>query len=157
MIVTVTGNRSTARKIEEYRSERAEQLENIAQRNRLQLAALDKRLEAYQEAYRWTIEIGTRIYNLQKGNTPPSGDQQLRTKRLSATNWLQSHYLYLGAEIGGKLLDTFKGKDVKQFDTALTALEKAAGLPSLSEDWQHFELGGNLDQEAATAAKPEAT
>ena len=104
-------------------------VESHRQKNRLQLAAIDKRLEAYQEGYRRVVEIGIRI---------SKRDKELPEMRSEAMQWLKGHYLYLGVEIGQKLYEAFNSDDEKQIDAAFEALEQAAGLPSFGEGRRPF-------------------
>lgn len=69
-------------------------IEFYRQRNRLQLAAVDKRLEVYQEGYRRVLEIALFILGSIKQNMRPD-DSKLQTMRSDALGWLQGHYLYL--------------------------------------------------------------
>ena len=99
VIVTVIGNRSTARKIEEYRSERAEQLENIAQRNRLQLAAIDKRLEAHQQAY----TLWLKLHHTVKSPSDDSDDRRLEEMAKECWKWWSKNCLYFDPKVEEEL------------------------------------------------------
>ena len=153
------------REIERVRSEFAVHMENVSQRNRLQLAAVDKRLEAYQEGFEWVVEIGGQTVTLRKLEEAHLDESELQTMRNKlqtmrndAFKWLRGHYLYLGMEIGQQFLGTLKGDDKEeQFRSVIRAIERAAGLPDLNENWQFFETDRNLGQESAPAAKPKAT
>lgn len=125
-------------------------VELYRQRNRLRLAAIDKRLEAYQEGFRWVSEMAPKIWliqNLKRPNEVPQRSeerQKLEKMRDDASIWLKNHYLFLDAEVGQQLAELFtNGEDVEQFRAARDAITRAAGLPSLKEDWWPFGRGGS--------------
>ena len=111
-------------------------IESYRQKNRLQLAAVDKRLEAYQEGYRRVVDIGIRVSERREG--PCAKDEALLKLRSEAIEWLKRNYLYLGVKIGVKLHEAFTSDDEKQADAALIALQQAAGLPSVGGKWRNF-------------------
>lgn len=100
------------------------------QRNRLQLAAIDKRLEAYQEAYRRTLKI---IDYVQEHKAYPErplfDDDEFRALENEAKEWLEGHYLYLGNEVGGKVAMAIGTLDEEHLQAARRAIEKESGLP----------------------------
>lgn len=100
-------------------------MERYRQRNRLQLAAIDKRLETHQEAYRLVIELGV-----------PTEEKEHIKLWNDATLWLQSHYLYLDPKVGQHLVRALKngGTDMQLLRAARNAIEQAAGLPNWNEN-----------------------
>ena len=127
------------------------------QRNRLQLAAVEKRLEIHQECYAWVLAIAAQISTLQDQGISLSEDEKFQKKKRDAIRWLQNHYLYLGREAGQKFVGALKSNDLEQFCAARDAIKREAGLPSLSEDWWPFEFLAKRDQQAANDVKSKAT
>ena len=118
------------REIEQVRLQFSMNLENMTQRNRLQLAAIDKRLEAYQEAYRRTLKI---LDYLQEHEAYPEkplfDDDKFRALENEAKEWLEGHYLYLGNKVGGKVAKAIGTLAERDLQAARRAIEKASGLP----------------------------
>ena len=119
-------------------------VESHRQKNRLQLAAIDKRLEVYQDAYRWTLKISDYIQNWQEQNPagPISSDEGFKTLQHEANQWLEGHYLYLG-KAGEKVVMAIWPSSTggipgieNHLQAARRTLEQEAGLPSLSGDWR---------------------
>jgi hypothetical protein len=54
------------KKIEEIRTDYAKEIENYSHHNRLKMAALDKRLEAYQQAYTLWLKLRRSVHNREK-------------------------------------------------------------------------------------------
>ena len=135
-------------------------VESYRQKNRLQLAAIDKRLEAWQAGCQWIVELGTQVRAVQELENPEYSNysdyeeqkqkerNDLQTMREEAIKWLTGHSLYLGGEISQMLVQAFRGDDLKKYRAALGAIEREAGLPSLSEDWPPFRF--TKDRKKAT-------
>ena len=79
--------RWTANKVEALRSQNAERLEHIAQINRFHLAALGKRLEAYQKAF-------ALAFNLRRLLDDPN-IEVLKEHAKKCEEWWIGHCLYL--------------------------------------------------------------
>ena len=105
-------------------------VERYRQRNRLRLAALDKRLEAYQEAYRRILKI---IDYVQEHEAYPESplihDEQFKALEDEAREWLEGHYLYLGNKLGGKVSKAIGTPVEEHLQAARRAIEKESGLP----------------------------
>lgn len=111
-------------------------VELYRQKNRLQLAAVDKPFEPYQQdAYRRTLKL---IDFVQEHKAYPERplceEEEFRALKDEAKEWLEGHYLYLGKEVGGKVamaIGALEGgySGEKYFQAARIAIEKAAGLP----------------------------
>ena len=120
-------------------------VESHRQKNRLQLAAIDKRLEAYQDAYSWTLKIGDHIWAWRRQNPERQSfleDEEFKALQHEAVQWLQEHYLYLG-KAGKKVvmaiwLPAEEHLHEEYLQAARRALEQEAGLPSLNDDWRPF-------------------
>ena len=147
VIVTVKGNRSTAREIEKLRSQGAERLENISYKNRLRMAALEKRLDVHQKAY-------TKCYALNSA-CMYSKDGELITPYIDECQRLLVQYrLYLeenvAEEISSMLVAAVLGIHAETsadhvkvpWDKVRGAILKAMGLPSIAGegDWHAAEL-----------------
>ena len=110
--------------------------ERHRQKNRLRLAAVDKRLEVYQEAFRLVVELGHKIHTLRKLEKSDSEENMVQIMRTNALEWLRGHYLYLGEEVGEELRKAFRSDgDDEQFNVAFRAIQRAVGLPNLNDDW----------------------
>ena len=125
-------------------------VELYRQRNRLRLAAIDKRLEAYQEGFRLVSVMAKPVWRIQnlKGldAAPQRSKERRKLERLRryASRWLLKHRLYLDGKVGQQLGELFRdGDDFEQFRDARGAIERAAGLPSLKEDWWPFVRDGS--------------
>ena len=69
-LVNLIYTRSTANKVEKLRAQNAERLESTAQRNRFHLAALGKRLAAYQEAFALAHNLVCKVSPVRGMNAP---------------------------------------------------------------------------------------
>lgn len=144
--VTVKGNRSTAHEIEKLRSQGAEHLENISHKNRLRMAALEKRLDVHQKAY--TMCHGLNSVCMY------SKDSALITPYINECQRLVvQNRLYLEANVAEEITSMLAGvvlgihgetmDHVKaQWDKVREAILKAMGLPSIAGegDWRAAEL-----------------
>ena len=139
--------------------------ESYRQRNRFQLAAVDKRLEAYQKGCEWAVNIGAHIVATQdmdmdqllSEEEKKTRQTELETMQREALRWVAAHTLYLGGKIRRKLAQMFQNPDAERLRTVLGVIEKEVGLPSLSENWWPFRIVATRDQQAATETKPKAT
>ena len=114
-------------------------VERYRQRNRLQLAAIDKRLEAYQEAYQRILKIIDYVQEHKAySERPLFHDEKFRALEDEAKEWLEGHYLHLGNEVGGKVAKAIGELDEEQLQNARRAIEKKADLPG----W-HFHVPKN--------------
>ena len=89
-LVNLIYTRSTANKVEKLRAQNAERLESIAQRNRFHLAALGKRLAAYQEAFALAHNLRRLL------DDPIPGALNEHAKKCE--EWWTNHCLYLDEE-----------------------------------------------------------
>ena len=117
-------------------------VEYYRQGNRLQLAAVEKRLETYQAAVNWIAQIGGRLAFLKKQGQSPIGDDRLEGLRTDATIWFRESYLYLGPGVDPVLWKALNSDDEKDLDEACDLIEKVAGLPRLGEKRGWFLVGG---------------
>ena len=118
-------------------------VELYRQENRLQIAALDKRLEAYQEGFRQAVELGAQIMASRLPEEPHPEEKSVQELQHEGFEWLLNNNIYLGEEVGYKLLRAFRNTDVGHVRGALIAIEQAAGLPRLNDDWWPFSLDEN--------------
>ena len=124
-------------------------VERYRQRNRLRLAAIDKRLEAYQTGCRWIFKIGGRLLTIQDLEKSMSEEEtqtlrnELQEMRYNAMRWVQNHYLYLGRKISLTLMRAFENGDAEQVMATREVIDREAGLPSLNADWPLFGLMKN--------------
>ena len=151
VIVTVKGRRSTAREIENLRSQGAERLENISYKNRLRMAALEKRLDAHQKAY-------MKCYALHSA-CMYSTDSELITPYINECQRLVvQNRLYLEANVAEEINSMLAaavlgihgetmGHVKMQWDKVREAILKAMGLPSIAGegDWRAAELEESHD------------
>ena len=75
-------------KIEEIRADYAKEIERYSHRNRLKMAALDKRLEAYQQAYTLWLRLRRSVHNKDKNI-----DMVIKCQ-----DWWEENCLYLDME-----------------------------------------------------------
>jgi hypothetical protein len=129
-------------KIEGIRADYAKQIENHSHHNRLKMAALDKRLEAYQQAYTMWLQLRRSVHNKDK-NT----DMIIKCQK-----WWEENCLYLDMEsrkafmssihavalhpdlTGGQATKDEVKENRRYIDECGETLIRSAGLPSFGED-----------------------
>ena len=156
MLISVYFTRSTACKMADLQNKHAEFLEQSRQKHQLSLAAIDKRLEVHQTALRLAVDLGAQIVTSQGPGKPFREDKTVRELQIDGIEWLIDHHIYLGEEVGYKLLEAFTSADVKQVSAALDAIEQATGLPGLNQDWQPFWSAENRKTKSPTQ-RPDST
>jgi len=123
------------REVENVRNEFALRFEGFAQKNRLSLAALDRRLEVLQEAYtRWwhlfhsvhSENVGDEVQNCQA--------------------WWTEHCVYLSAEVRDAFLDAFHAAHLHR---GLLRPEGEDATKLLYENWEKIERCGQVILKAA--------
>ena len=129
------------REIEQVRLQFSMNLENMTQRNRLQLAAIDKRLETHQQAYA-----------LWRKFQPAANDKQkLHCLRAEFEEWWSKHCLYLSVKARQALSVAYEAtcshqefrdrkvdqallqKNWEKIGDAVEAILEAVALPSLGD------------------------
>ena len=88
VVITVRSNRSTAREIANLQIKHTEYLEQAKQRHQLSLAALERRLEAHQQAYALWRKLSTAAHDKEEMD-------HLATK---CEDWWVKNCLYLSIE-----------------------------------------------------------
>ena len=140
VICTVKGNRKTAREIVNLQNQHADALERSRQKHELNLAALEKRLEAHQQAF-------TLLWKFFAPNSPEALSSHARECEI----WWVENCLYLNEEASrafravcsgfvrsvsynseGEML--LSGSTWSLFVDAFENIQKVPGLPSLNSE-----------------------
>jgi len=129
-------------KIEGIRADYAKELENYLHHNRLKMAALDKRLLAYQQAYTLWLRLRRSVHNKSKNI-----DMVIKCQ-----DWWEKNCLYLDMEsrkaflssthavalhpdlIGGQATSDELKENWRYINECGKTLIKSAGLPSFGEN-----------------------
>lgn len=129
-------------------------VELYRQKNRLQLAAVEKRLQAHQEGYKWALDVGVCILTLQgiekemSDNTEAiqTAQADLYETRNKAGEWWSKNCLYLDKEVSNLLGLALMRGGLDENNAASKALEQAVGLPRLTDDQRPFRLSVSIDK-----------
>ena len=107
------------REIEQIRSEFGVHMENVAQRNRLQLAAIDKRLEVHQKAYALCAELCEVVEESQN-------ELKVSDAVYKCHCWWEENCLYLNEETRQEFASVCCNPDPKseQIVSVMDALER---------------------------------
>ncbi|MFC1551191.1 hypothetical protein ACFL6P_01370 [Candidatus Latescibacterota bacterium] len=130
------------KKIEEIRADYAKQIENLSHHNRLKMAALDKRLEAHQQAYTLWLQLRRSVHSKEKSNEMV----------IKCQKWWVENCLYLDMESRNAFMssvyavalhtDLTRGQATKEevkenwkyINECGEIIIKCAGLPSFGEN-----------------------
>ena len=124
------------------------------QKNRLQLAAVEKRLQAHQEAYKWAFDVGVCIMLVQEMENQRPDDSEANHKaktdldkaRQEALEWWSNNCLYLDQEISKVVGSALTQGGLHENTNACKELAQSVGLPRLADDQLPFRLTISVDK-----------
>ena len=115
------------RKVEEVRAIYAQQLEMLSHENRLRLAAVERRLQAHQEAYTLWFEVFWAVHK-----------PEIHDVVVKCQDWFSRNCLYLTHEAREAFVQAYRTAGMySELRKSLTKEEKA-------EDWRKIRLGGEI-------------